>query len=162
MERTSDGQSVSAANYQGDVVIVYFGFTRCTDTCPLTAMNAARLISSLNTVANRVRFLFVTVDLNYDTPQRLKRYLAQFGPPPYIDGLHGTAVALDAFAKRFGVFFKVPTSPNSPDPQASVRHSDAVFLFNPAGQAVAIINDFGDGNPHLRALSALVKELLTG
>ncbi|MGH7058556.1 MAG: SCO family protein, partial [Acetobacteraceae bacterium] len=36
MTRTSDGKKVTAASYRGIVVLLYFGFTRCPDTCALT------------------------------------------------------------------------------------------------------------------------------
>lgn len=161
MERVSDGKAVTAGDYRGDVVIIYFGFTRCSDTCPLTALNAARLFALLGMDKTRVRFLFVTVDLDYDTPTRLKRYLADFGPPPYIDGLHGTIAELNAFAKRYGVYFKTPTGPDTPDPVSAIRHSDAVYLFGPQGEALAIINDFGGGHPNLNQLARRIKTLLS-
>ncbi len=160
MERVSDGRTVTARDYRGDAVIVYFGFTRCPDTCPLTALNAARLFGMLGKAKEKTRFLFVTVDLAYDTPARLKQYLAQFGPPPYIDGLHGTPAQLHAFARRYAVFYKAPTGPGTPDPESAIRHSDAVYLFGPFGKALALINDFGDANPHLPALAKRISEIV--
>lgn len=160
MERVSDNKTVTAQMYRGDVVIIYFGFTRCSDTCPLTALNAARLFSRLGADARKVRFLFVTVDLDYDKPKRLKHYLAQFGPPPYIDGLYGTPAELNAFAKRYSVYFKVPAGPNTPDPVSAIQHSGAVYLFSPTGKAIAIINKFGVGHPNLGALAQKIKKLL--
>ena len=160
MERVSDNKTVTAQMYRGDVVIIYFGFTRCSDTCPLTALNAARLFSRLGADARKVRFLFVTVDLDYDKPKRLKHYLAQFGPPPYIDGLYGTPAELNAFVKRYSVYFKVPAGPNTPDPTSAIQHSGAVYLFSPKGEAIAIINNFGSGHPNLEALAKKIKKLL--
>lgn len=160
MERVSDNKTVTAQMYRGDVVIIYFGFTRCSDTCPLTTLNAARLFSCLGADAKKVRFLFVTVDLDYDKPKRLKHYLAQFGPPPYIDGLYGTPAELSAFTKRYSVYFKVPAGPNTPDPVSAIQHSGAVYLFSPTGEAVAIINNFGSGHPNLEALAKKIKKLL--
>jgi protein SCO1 len=72
MTRSSDGALVTAADFYGRVVILYFGFTRCPDTCPLTMQNAARVLQKLGPLASRVRVLFVTVDLAYDTVPRLK------------------------------------------------------------------------------------------
>lgn len=160
MERVSDDKIVTASAYRGDVVIVYFGFTRCSDTCPLTALNAARLFGLLGTEKSRTRFLFVTVDLDYDTPKRLKDYLANFGPPPYIDGLYGTPAELNAFAKRYGVYFKSPTGSDSADPVSAIQHSDAVYLFGPHGETLAIVNDLGGGHPHLHTLAKKIIKLL--
>lgn len=160
MEDVETGRPVTEAAFRGHPVILYFGFTRCPDTCPLTALNAARLFGMLGKAKEKTRFLFVTVDLAYDTPARLKQYLAQFGPPPYIDGLHGTPAQLHAFARRYAVFYKAPTGPGTPDPESAIRHSDAVYLFGPFGKALALINDFGDANPHLPALAKRISEIV--
>lgn len=161
MKRVSDGKIVTASAYHGEVVIVYFGFTRCTDTCPLTTLNAARLFSMLDRKEkSKTRFLFVTIDLDYDTPKRLQKFLANFGPPPYIDGLYGTPSELNDFTKRYGVYFKAPMSADSPDPVSAIQHSGAVYLFGPHGSALAIINDLGGGHPHLQALAHKIRTLI--
>ena len=100
MTRSSDGAVVTAADFYGRVVILYFGFTRCSEICPFTMHNTARVLQKMGPLASRVRVPFVTVDLAYDTVPRLKTYLANFGKPPGIDGLHGTPDQLAVLARR--------------------------------------------------------------
>lgn len=161
MRRASDGREVTAAAYRGDVVLLYFGFTRCPDTCPLTAYNAARLLALLGKDAARVRFLFVTIDLAHDTSARLKRYLAEFGPPPEIDGLRGTPAQLHALATRYFIYYHAPTNPNAADPISAIVHASAVYLFGPHGEAEDIISDFGGGNAGLHSLARQIASLLS-
>lgn len=160
MVRSSDDRKVTAAAYRGDVVLLYFGFTRCPDTCPLTALNAEYLLKLLGKDAGRVRFLFVTIDLAHDTPARLKHYLAEFGPPPGIDGLVGTPAELRALAKRYFVYYKAPTSPTAPDPVSGIVHASGVYVFNPRGEAEWILSGLGSGDAGLHALARRIEGLL--
>ncbi|MGH7122298.1 MAG: SCO family protein [Gemmataceae bacterium] len=160
MTLASSGQKVDAAHFHSDVVLLYFGFARCPDTCALTAYNAARLLTRLGKHAARTRFLFVTVDLAHDTVPILRNYLAEFGPPPGIDGLHGTPAELHALAKRYFVYYKAPTSPDSPDPVSSIVHGSAVYLFGRNGTAEDIVSSLGGGDAPIHALTRRVESLL--
>ena len=39
LERAPDGRTVTAADYRGRIVLLYFGYTSCPDVCPLTLQN---------------------------------------------------------------------------------------------------------------------------
>ena len=160
MTSSANGQLVTARAYRRDVVLVYFGFTRCPDSCPLTVQNAARLLHELGSVAQHVRFLFVTVDLDHDKPAVLRRFLARFCPPPGINGLYGTPAELQALAKRYGVDYRAPTGPDAADPVSAISHGDALYLFGRDGKAEAIISDFSDARPPIRALAAKIRTLI--
>ncbi|MGH7057382.1 MAG: SCO family protein, partial [Acetobacteraceae bacterium] len=160
MTLASTGQKVTAAHFRSDAVILYFGFTRCPDTCALTAYNAARLMSLLGKDAARTRFLFVTIDLAHDTVPILRNYLAEYGPPPGIDGLRGTPAELRGLAKRYFVYYRAPTNPNSPDPVSTIAHQSAVYLFGPGGKAEAIVSTLGEGDAPLDAIAGRIESLL--
>ncbi len=160
MTSSATGRIVTARDYRSDVVLVYFGFTRCPDSCPLTVQNAARLLRELGPAARHVRFLFVTVDLLHDRPAVLRRFLARFGPPPAINGLYGTPAELQALAKRYAVDYRAPTGPNAADPVSAISHGDALYLFGRDGKAEAIISDFSGARPPLRALAAKIRTLI--
>lgn len=151
MTRSSDDKVVTAADYRNRVVVLYFGFTRCPDTCPLTMQNAARALDQMGPLADRMRVLFVTVDLAYDTLPRLKTYLANFGKPPEIDGLRGTPDQLAALAKRYGVGYRAPTGPTAPDPASKISHSSAVYLFDAQGRVQQILGRLGVANADIAA-----------
>lgn len=160
MTLSSSGEKVDAAHFRSDAVLLYFGFTRCPDTCALTAYNAARLLTLLGKDAARTRFLFVTIDLAHDTVPILRNYLAEFGPPPGIDGLRGTEGELRALAKRYFVYYKAPTRPDSPDPVSGIVHGSGVYLFGPGGRAEDIVSSLGEGDAPLHALARRIRSLL--
>lgn len=156
----STGQKVTARHFRSDTVLLYFGFTRCPDTCPLTAYNAARLMTLLGKDATHTRFLFVTIDLAHDTVAVLRNYLAEYGPPPGIEGLRGTPAELHALAKRYFVYYSAPTNPNSPDPVSAIAHGSGVYLFAPGGKAEDIVSTLGLGDAPLDALARQIESLL--
>jgi len=162
MEDVETGKIVTETAFRGHPVILYFGFTRCPDTCPLTMQNAARLVRMMGAAGQDLRILFVTVDLEYDTAAHLKAFMAQFGKPPVFTGLRGTPAELKAAAQRFGVFYKAPTGPDSPDPESGIGHSDATYLFGPDGRARALLTALPTANPNLPEIAALIRKTMSG
>jgi protein SCO1/2 len=159
MTLASTGKSVTGADFHGHPVILYFGFTRCPDTCPLTMHNAAELVKSMGKLGTKMRVLFVTVDIEHDTLPLLKAYMANFGAPPVFDGLRGTAAQTAAFAKRYGVGYSAPASPDAPDPVSAISHTDAIYAFGPDGAARYIIGSLADARPDLPAIAGIMRPL---
>ena len=143
MVRSSDGRRVTEADMSGKVVVLYFGFIRCPDVCPLTMHNLAEILRRMGTLAPAMRVLFVTIDPVHDTLPRLKSYLAKFGPPPEIDGLRGSPAQLAALAKRYFVQYQVPSGPKSTDPVSTITHTSFVYVFGPHGRARDLLASVG-------------------
>lgn len=154
MRRSSDGKTVTEAEYLRKVVVLYFGFTRCPDLCPLTMQNAARVLAKMGPLASRMRVLFVTIDLAYDTLPRLKSYLDRFAPPPEIDGLRGTPAELEKLAHRYAVGYQAPSSSEAPDPVSKITHTSAVYVFDPEGRAEQILPTMSTASADVGAITA--------
>ncbi len=96
---------VSLADFRGQVVLVYFGYTWCPDICPL---NLGYIGAALDALApderDKVRVIFVSVDPERDTPERLAKYTAFFAPD--ILGLTGTPKQLAEIAARYGAAYR--------------------------------------------------------
>lgn len=131
MTRAGDGADVTAADYRGKVVVLYFGYTNCPDVCPATLANLSEALQKVGPAANDVRVLFVSVDPKRDTKQVLKDYVHAFAPQ--IDGLSGTNDQLTDLTRRYRVIYSV--SPASPGRSYEVMHSGAVFFFDRQGRA---------------------------
>ena len=60
MIRAADGKAVTAADYLGKVVLLYFGYTFCPDVCPATLLNLSMALRKLGrrreSVRNPVRY----------------------------------------------------------------------------------------------------------
>lgn len=129
LTRASDGKEVSAADYKGKIILLYFGYTFCPDVCPTTLFNLTLILNKLGPLADSVRVLFVTVDPNRDTPDVLKQYASSFAPQ--IVGLRGTGDQLAALARRYRVAYSV--EPAIRDHPYEVMHSSGVYVFDRNG-----------------------------
>ena len=149
-----NGRAVTAADYRGDIVMLYFGYTHCTDECPATLAMLADALDRLGPLASRVRVLFVTVDPRRDRMSVLKRYVGDFGP--HFVGLRGTDAQLTAMIKRYRVSYH----DEKPDKNGNyeVIHSSVVFIFDGHGRA-RLLAQTGFSSA---AIAADVRRLLKG
>ena len=75
-----NGSSFRLSEKRGDVVLLFFGYTSCPDVCPTTLSEMKRVMADLGADAERVQVVFVTVDPERDTPEKLKDYVSIFNP----------------------------------------------------------------------------------
>jgi protein SCO1 len=95
---------VSLADFRGKVVLIYFGYTYCPDVCPTSLATTAQALSALEeNELQQIRLLFVSVDPERDTVDRLKDYAAFFHPNAI--GVTGTAEEVAAAAKLYGAVY---------------------------------------------------------
>jgi len=150
MTDVTTGKMVTAADFSGQVTLLYFGYTNCPDVCPATLYNVDKILRQLGKVAGKVDFLFVTVDPDRDTPPILSQYVALFGPQ--ITGLRGTPNQLFSLARRYRAVFSV-TKPTAATPYA-VTHSAAVYVFDGNGQAQFLIAGLDTDAPDISGIAA--------
>jgi protein SCO1/2 len=122
-----DGRSVTAADYRGKIVLLYFGYTSCPDACPTTLAKLANTMHTLGGEAERVRVLFVSVDPQRDTAAVLKRYVTYFGPQ-FIGLRSRSDGPLDALTRRYRVAYHREPPDHTGD--YTVDHSSAIFIFD--------------------------------
>ncbi len=74
------GARVSDSDFRGRFLLVYFGYSFCPDICPtdLAAMSAA--IDLLGSKGEAVQPIFITIDPERDTVERLASYAPLFHP----------------------------------------------------------------------------------
>ena len=71
MEWLNTDGPLSIRQLRGKVVLLFFGYTQCPDVCPTTLATWRKIHEALDGDADQVRFAFVTVDPERDTPERL-------------------------------------------------------------------------------------------
>jgi protein SCO1/2 len=96
-----DGTRFDLAAEQGKIVLVYFGYTHCPDVCPTTMSHWARAKRALGEKADGVRWVFVSMDPDRDTPELALRYARQFDPA--FLGVTGTTAELEALKRAWGI-----------------------------------------------------------
>ncbi len=156
MTRASDGREVTAADYRGKVVMLYFGYTFCPDICPTTLANMAAILDQLRHRAKPVRVLFVTVDPERDTAPVLAAYVKNFAPQ--IEGLRGTPDQLAALARRYRVAYSV--TPGTSDHPYEVTHSSAIYVFDASGAARLLVSSLSSAQPDIAGTVADLRRLV--
>lgn len=58
--------------------VIFFGYMHCPDFCPLTLVDYRQAKALLGDSAHDVTFMFISVDAIRDTPDAIRRYLANF------------------------------------------------------------------------------------
>ncbi len=76
----TDGQPFRLSDVEGDIALVYFGYTYCPDVCPLTMWEVKEALANLESGRDRVHVIFISVDPERDAPETLARYMEAFGP----------------------------------------------------------------------------------
>ena len=138
--RQSDGTQLVPGELNGHWTVVFLGFTHCPDICPLTLSQMAQAQKQWESIpeAARPRVLFVSVDPERDTPDRIGEYAHAF----HRDTLAATAdiPALENFARSLSlVFAKVPADEGAPADQYSVDHSASMAVLDPQGRMSGVV-----------------------
>jgi len=102
----SDGSRFRLSELRGEVVLVFFGYTSCPDVCPTTMAELRQALSELNAQdVERVKVVFVTVDPDRDSPERVQEYVDQFNPA--FIGLSGSKTDLEKVWAEYGVYREI-------------------------------------------------------
>ena len=128
-----DGRSRTDADFRGNYMLIYFGYTFCPDVCPTALSDMAIAIDELELRAKRVQPIFITVDPARDTPETLKVYLPSFHPR--LVGLSGSEAQITAVAKSYRVYYAKAENPEA-TADYLMDHSSIVYLMDPDGRYV--------------------------
>lgn len=130
---THDGKRLASKELAGRPYAVFFGFTFCPDVCPTTLLELTNVLQQLGPDADRMRYLFISVDSERDTPEHLKLYLSNFDAR--ILGLTGTVAEIAAVARAYRAFYeKVPTKDGF-----TYNHSALTYLMDAKGKFAGTI-----------------------
>jgi protein SCO1/2 len=124
------GQERTLADFKGQVVVVFFGYTQCPDFCPTTLSEWVQVKQALGENGKKLQAVFITVDPERDTPEVLKDYMANFDPS--FLALVPTLDALPALAKNFKIYYKkVP----GPTPTSyTMDHQAGTYMYDTEGR----------------------------
>lgn len=123
------------ADLRGDVVMVFFGYTYCPDFCPATLFTMAQARKLMGADASRFRGVFITVDPERDTLERLREYVG-FYDPDFL-ALTGSAADLAQVARDFGVAFE--KGEQKSDGGYLMGHTTFGYLIGPDGKVARLL-----------------------
>jgi protein SCO1/2 len=147
----ADGRTVRSTDFAGKWLLVYFGYTHCSDLCPtgLTAM--ANALEQIGPAAAHIQPLFVTVDPERDKGPLLREFTQSFDAR--LIGLGGTLGEIRQAAAALGVAFEKVAQGGA---DYVVDHSSTYALVDPAHSRALVLRI---AEPHM--LAARLIEVLT-
>lgn len=147
------GKTVTDADFRGQFMLVYFGYTFCPDVCPTSLQAMTTALESLPPEqAAKVTPILVTIDPARDTPAVLKSYIVNFHPRTV--GLTGSEEQVRAAGKAYRAYSAKVSRPDTAD--YLMDHSSIIYLMGPDGRFLA---HFGHGVPPEQIAEGLKKHL---
>ncbi|AWN23804.1 SCO family protein [Deinococcus irradiatisoli] len=145
-----DGQPAMLGGPAGQVRLVFFGFTRCPDVCPLTLGRLSKIYQQLSVPQQQqLQVQLVSVDPQHDSPDRLRSYLDNFDKA--FRGLTGTAAQAKAAADTF---FILDTKAEN----GNILHGDQIAVLDRQGRFRRVYDGSALGDGQLGAdLPKLIK-----
>lgn len=131
------GKPLDLSALRGRPAIVFFGFTFCPDVCPTHLGHLAKILTVLGPDAERVTALFISVDPERDTPEKLREFVSCFHPR--LIGATGTPAQVAAAAKSFGASYR-RSDAVAPDPAwYLIDHSTQMYVLDRDGRWCATL-----------------------
>jgi protein SCO1 len=150
-----NGQPFALSKQRGKVVVVTFGYTSCPDICPTTLSRLRKAVKG----NGDVEVVFITVDPERDTKERLAAYVPAFG-----DDFHAPTLEPAMFQKVRDGFDVVATrhyaAPGTPDQTARyvIDHTSGIFVIDRGGKIRARLSADASPEDMRREIERLVEE----
>jgi len=135
-----EGKIVTQQDFSGKHMLVFFGFTHCPDVCPAKLNSISLALDRLGPLADEVTPIFITVDPERDTPERMAEYVSNFSGQ--IIGLSGTPEQVRNAAKAYRVYYAKVEMENSATGYL-MDHSAFTYLMDENGEYVTHFS-YGD------------------
>ena len=124
------GRRRTDADFRGKLLLIYFGYLYCPDICPTDLQAMGSAIDQLGPSGDAVQPLFITLDPERDTPDRLADYVTAFHPR--FVGLTGSEDEIKSIARAYKVYYTRANDPRTTD--YVLNHSAFIYLLDEDGK----------------------------
>lgn len=98
----SNGETFRLSDQKGKIVLLFFGYTSCPDVCPTTLAELKQVMDGLGNKAESVQVVFISVDPERDTPEKIQQYVEHFSKG--FIGLSGSTDELQSIWSSYGIY----------------------------------------------------------
>jgi protein SCO1 len=123
-----------AQAFRGDPTLLFFGYTSCPDICPIHLAAIASAMREAGVTFDQLDVVFVSVDPDRDTPERIDEYLANFDRR--ITGLHGDLAVVEQALAQLDLPGPIVEGPDPRGEGDLIGHPAQVIGFDADGQAL--------------------------
>lgn len=135
-----NGDTVTQQDFAGKHMLVFFGFTHCPDVCPAKLNSVSVALDQIGPLADKVTPVFITVDPERDTPERMAEYVSNFSAQ--VVGLTGSPEQIRRAAQAYRVYYAKVEMENSASGYL-MDHSAFTYLMDENGEYVTHFS-YGD------------------
>jgi len=133
-----NNNTITQESFDGPLTAIFFGFTNCPDVCPMTLNKMDIVLDKLKNKKKNVKFFFISVDPERDTPEIVKNYLNNFDNN--FVGITGEPEKIFLLYQSWGVMNKKIFLENG---EYDIDHSSPVILLKD-GKYIAMISHRDD------------------
>jgi protein SCO1/2 len=133
--RGSNGKELKLSQFRGKLVLLEFGYTSCVDVCPVSLAMLAQARKQLGAQADQMQVIYVTVDPERDTEERMRNYLGAFDPT--FIGATGTPQQMARVRQEYGITATKKPIEGSKD--YIVGHSSYLYFVDRKGSLRALL-----------------------
>ena len=133
-----NNNTITQNSFNGPLTAIFFGFTHCPDVCPMTLNKMDLVLNKLNKKNRDLKFFFISVDPERDTPEVIKDYLSNFDNN--FIGITGEPEKIFLLSRSWGIISQKIFSENG---EYNIDHSSPVIILK-EGKYVATISHKDD------------------
>ena len=141
-----NNNTITQESFDGPLTAIFFGFTNCPDVCPMTLNKMDIVLDKLENKKKDVKFFFISVDPEKDTPKVIKDYLSNFDNK--FIGITGDPEKIFLLYKSWGVMSKKIFLDNG---EYNIDHSTPVILLK-NGEYISMISHRDDIKKSIKIL----------
>jgi len=131
-----NGKPVNIDQYKGKAVLVTFIYDHCPDICPLIVSNLHAAQNQMSAAERKqLQIIAVSVDPKGDTPQTVKKFLADHQMTGRMDYLIGSRPQLENVWADWNIKQKNDPSNKNPD---AVEHSALIYGISGTGDITTL------------------------
>lgn len=119
------------ADFRGQIMLVFFGFTHCPDICPTGLQTVTDALDALGADAAKVTPVFVTVDPARDSVEQMKAYAANFHPR--LVALTGSEAEVAEAARAYRIYYAQVKADDAAPGEYTMDHSALIYVMGPDG-----------------------------
>ena len=123
------GGQFRLSDHRGKVILLFFGYTSCTEACPIILGRINSVFKLLGGDRDKMLAVFISVDPQRDTPQVLREYVEYFSAGTV--ALTGKKEDIDVVVKQYGAMYEIEKSTSALG--YHVSHTTDIYLIDQHG-----------------------------
>jgi len=124
-----NGNLFKLRDHRGQVILLFFGYTSCTEACPVIMGRINSVFKQLGADRDKALAVFISVDPERDTTLVLRDYVQYFSA--HTVALTGKKEEIDAVVNQYGARYEIEKSDSALG--YHINHTTYIYLIDTSG-----------------------------